>query len=222
MFCSEKDRVRTAPGIGGAFVVPNIYANKAFEYYDFGNGFHKGKVLLFVGTLAYGPNVEGLKWFIETVYPEFKRQHPEGKLVVVGHLGDSSGAEVKRLCQSAEGVELYPNVPDIKEYYKRSSVLVVPLLSGGGTRLKILEGAMACRPVLSTPVGAEGLDLVPGNDLLLFQNAEEFSLRFKELLHAENYHLLVNNAKGAVLEKYSKERFDEAVEKILEKLDREK
>jgi polysaccharide biosynthesis protein PslH len=221
IFCSEKDRMRTAPGIGDAFVVPNIYHNNAFEDYDFGNGFHNGKVLLFVGTLAYGPNVEGLKWFIETVYPEFKRQHPEGKLVVVGHLGDSSGAEVKRLCRSMEGVELYPNVADIKEYYKRCSVLVVPLLSGGGTRVKILEGAMASRPVLSTPVGAEGLELVNGKDLLLFQDSQEFSLRFKEVLEPKRYDSLVNSAKETVLENYSRERFYKAVKKILEKLDRE-
>ena len=190
--------------------------NKTFENHDFGNEFENGKVLLFVGTLFYRPNVEGLKWFIETIYPEFRRRHRDARLLVVGF---SPTEEVRNLCRAAEGVELHANVPDVKEYYKRSWVVVVPLLSGGGTRIKILEAALAGRPVLSTPVGAEGLDLVEGRDLLLFQNAEEFSLRFKKLLDKEKYDSVVSSARDFVRENYSIAKFDEAMKKVVHTID---
>jgi polysaccharide biosynthesis protein PslH len=80
---------------------------------------------------------------------------------------------------------------------QRCGAVVVPLLSGG-TRIKILEAALAGRPVLSTPVGAEGLDLVDGRDLLIFNNCEEFSCKFIDILDVERYNVLTGNAKRVV------------------------
>jgi polysaccharide biosynthesis protein PslH len=219
LFCSEQDRIQEHANWKNKFVVPNTYSNKIFENTDFGNGFKNGKILLFVGMLAYEPNVRGLKWFIESVYPKFKQEHSDAKLLVVGHLGNSSGEDVKKLCRAAQGIELHSNVPDIKEYYKRSMAVVVPILSGGGTRIKILEAALANRPILSTPVGAEGLDLVDGSDLLIFNNPEEFSFKFNEILDKKRYDALTGNAKRIVTKKYSEANFENAMKAVLLKID---
>jgi glycosyltransferase involved in cell wall biosynthesis len=219
LFCSEKDRALFVNGAreGNATVIPNIYCNKSFDNYDFGDGSTNVHTLLFVGGLMYRPNVEGLTWFVETVFPGFKEKYPEAKLLLVGH---SPASEIKKLSERTRGVELYTNVPDIREYYRRSRVLVVPLLSGGGTRIKILEAALAGRPVLSTPVGAEGLDMVSGKDLLFFENKDGFLSQYDRLLTEGVYNSLVHNARKIALTQYSPQRFDSDMEKVLSWIER--
>ncbi|MCU0593723.1 MAG: glycosyltransferase family 4 protein [Desulfobacterales bacterium] len=151
LFCSELDRKKLdRNGSGNTFVVPNIYENRSFEAYAFGDGYQQTNTLLFVGTLHYPPNIEGLKWFIQTIFRKFKSKVPDAKLIVVGH---APAPEVKVLCERETGVELHADAADVREYYQRCRAVVVPLLSGGGTRIKILEAAMTKRPVLSTPLG---------------------------------------------------------------------
>ena len=219
LFCSEKDSALFVNGsrTGNASVVPNIYHNDSFDGYDFGDGFLGVHRLLFVGGLMYRPNVEGLRWFVETVFPRFKRKYPEAKLLLVGH---SPAPEIKKMSKSADGIELHPDVPDIREYYKQSSALVVPLLSGGGTRIKILEAALAGRPVLSTPIGAEGLDMVPDRDLLLFENGDGFLSQYGKLLERDAYDSLVDNSRKVASTKYSPQRFYGDMEKVLSRIDR--
>lgn len=214
LFCSKEDMSRVVGKSNriNSFVVPNIYHNKSFEDYDFGDGFSNGNVLLFVGTLGYGPNSTGLKWFIESVFRDFKERYPDARLLVIGRSPD---IKIKILCENEDGIELYGGVPDVKEYYKKCKAVIVPLLAGGGTRIKILEAALANRPVLSTPIGAEGLDLVDENDLLLFDNAQDFSLQYSKLLDRKKYNSLISNAKHLVLDKYSVQRFNEVMEEVL-------
>ena len=218
LFCSERDRARLIanPQESNAFVIPNIYESKSFDGYDFEDGFKNENILLFVGTLGYGPNSVGLKWFIESVFPDFKKRYSDARLLVVGR---SPNSEIKRICESRDGIELHADVPDIKEYYKKCKAAIVPLLAGGGTRIKILEAASADRPVLSTPAGAEGLDLADDTDLLLFKTAREFSFKYSTLLNREKYNSLIYNAKNLVLDKYSLQRFNEAMKEVLHALE---
>lgn len=217
LFCSEKDRNSFEKNNKNSFVVPNVYENDTFANFDFGDGCQHGNVLLFVGSLFYSPNAEGLTWFIENIFPVFRQAHADARLLVVGR---SPGEEIKDFCSRTEGVSLHPDVADIKEYYQKARAVVVPLLSGGGTRIKILEAALAGRPVLSTPAGAEGLDLVDGKHLLLFHNAEEFSLRYKEILDREKYCSMVSSAQEFVLKYYAINNFGKAMEKVLYAIDK--
>ena len=221
LFCSEEDRKRIVPEVHrkDSFVVPNIYDNVLFEGYDFEDGFRNTDTLLFVGTLEYPPNVEGLKWFVASVYKDFRQRYPHTQLLVVGR---SPTEEVRKLCEATNGIELHVDAPDIKDYYKRCRAVVVPLLSGGGTRIKILEAALAARPVLSTPVGAEGLDLVDEADVLLFENPDEFFAKYSKLSDRDYYSSLVTSAKRCVLEKYSKRTFENAMKQVLNHVDQEK
>lgn len=221
LFCSEGDRKRIVPEAQrkDAFVVPNIYDNALFEGYDFGDGFKNENTLLFVGTLNYPPNVEGLKWFVASVYKEFRKRYPDAKLLVVGRCPSQ---EVRELCEVADGIELHSDVSDIREFYRRSGAVVVPLLAGGGTRIKILEAALAGRPVLSTPVGAEGLDLADETDLLFFENCDEFMVKFSKLSDRNRYNSFIASAKRAVLDRYSKQTFEDAMKRVLNHIDERK
>lgn len=128
-------------------------------------------VLLFTGTLNHPPNAEGIEWFADEAWPAIRARLPDAKLLVVGREPPRS---VTRL-GSRPGIEVVGPVADMREWYARSTAVVVPLLSGGGSRLKILE-ALACgRAVASTSAGAEGLDLAPGRELVIADGAEAFA-----------------------------------------------
>ena len=220
LFCSEIDsnKMKGESNTNNTFVVPNIYHNKSFENYNFGNGLQNGNTLLFVGGMTYAPNIDGLKWFIESFYDDFKRSFSDAKLLVVGR---SPSDEIKKLCGSKDGIELYGDVPDVKKYYKQCTAVIVPLLAGGGTRIKILEAALANRPVLSTPIGAEGLDFTDETNILLFENANEFLTKYIKILNKDKYNELVHNANKYVSNKFSEKNFNDAMEKVLNELNQQ-
>ncbi len=214
LFCSEHDKLAIAGKNKNAFVIPNVYDGGSFNKYEFGNGFNNGNTLLFVGALSYLANIEGLKWFVKYIFPSFRENYPDAKLVVVGA---SPAEDVRTLCQE-KGLELHPDVVDVKEYYRKCKAVIVPLLSGAGTRIKILEAALANRPVLSTPVGAEGLDFKDGNDLLIFRGAEGFLKQYRLINNIEKYDQLSKNARILVEKQFSVSRFNQSMEKVLKSL----
>jgi glycosyltransferase involved in cell wall biosynthesis len=218
LFCSDQDRVRLLHGEArpNAFVVPNAYADPSFAAYDFGDGFPTRNTLLYVGALNYEPNAQGLSWFIESIWPSFAAANPEARLLVVGR---RPSLEVQRLCASRGDIELHSDVPDIKPYYRQARAAVVPVLAGGGTRIKILEAALAHRPVLSTSPGAAGLDFVPERDLLLFDDAAQLRAQYATLMRRDRYQALVRNARDLVMLRYSAQAFDDALAAAVSMLD---
>ena len=129
--------------------------------------------LLFTGTMSHPPNAEGIGWFVRRVLPKV----PDARLLVVGR---DPPERVRRL--AGERVDVTGAVPDIAPYFERATVVVVPLLSGGGTRLKILEALAAGRAVVSTTIGAEGLDVVHERDILLADGVDELAAAPNRLL----------------------------------------
>ena len=212
VFCSESDRALYARKGSSAFVVPNIYENDEMVKQRFRHGHNNGHVLLFVGTLNYYPNVRGLKWFVETIYAQYSATYNGAKLLVVGR---APLDEVKNICSGYAGIELHADADSIIPYYEAAKAIVVPILEGGGTRIKILEAGMTNRPVLSTPMGAYGLDLEEGKDILFFENVEEFMTKYKKLLNREYYNMVSDNMKNIVMRKYSRKSFDNAFYSIL-------
>jgi glycosyltransferase involved in cell wall biosynthesis len=219
LFCSEADRVKVAGDAkqSRAFVVPNTHNNATFETFDFEDGFSNANILLFVGSLHYEPNIDGLQWFVNSIFRRFRECYADGKLLVAGR---SPSKTIRDLCQNQENVELYADPPDLKDLYKCCRAVIVPLHCGGGTRIKILEAALASRPVLTTAVGAEGLRLVAGRDYLVFEDANEFFRRYAQITaNSETYRLLTQNAKQAVCSKNSPRIFSDAVTRVINELD---
>jgi glycosyltransferase involved in cell wall biosynthesis len=129
--------------------------------------------LLFTGLMNYAPNVEGVMWFVREVLPRL----PGATLNVVG----STPAE-EVLALACGQVVVHGEVPDTRPFQRDASVVVAPLLSGAGTRLKILEAAACGNAIVATSVGAEGLELVAGRDLLIADRAEDFASAVRDVL----------------------------------------
>lgn len=121
--------------------------------------------ILFVGTGQYHPNVRGLRWFIEQVLPMLRRHVP----AVLDIVGDPPPLRAE-----APGVTYLGRVAELKPHYERAHAAIVPLFEGSGTRLKAIEAAAWGRPIVSTPLGSEGLALTAGEHFLAAETAQQF------------------------------------------------
>jgi polysaccharide biosynthesis protein PslH len=126
--------------------------------------------ILFFGAINYYPNTEGLLYFLDEVFPLVKRQHPGARLWIVGQLPPAAIAS-----RASEDVIVTGLVDDVRPYLERAAVVIAPLRIGGGTRLKIVEAMAMGKPVVATRLGAEGLDVNDGEDILLADTAEDFA-----------------------------------------------
>jgi glycosyltransferase involved in cell wall biosynthesis len=118
--------------------------------------------LLFLGSLDWRPNLDAVDQFLSRVLPAVRRERPEVEGVLVGR---NPPPALRRRVEGTPGVRLHADVADVRPYIAGSTLLVVPLRIGGGSRLKILEALSMGLPVVSTRVGAEGLCLRDGEHL---------------------------------------------------------
>src|SRR5271168_262526 len=129
-----------------------------------------GHTVLFFGLLATVPNVDGVLYFLREIWPLIAATRPDARFVIIG--ADPAPAI---LGHAGRGVTIVGPVDDLRPHLSAAAVVVVPLRLGSGTRLKILEAWAMARPVVSTALGAEGLDCVPGRHLLIADGPSEFA-----------------------------------------------
>jgi len=153
--------------------------------------------LLFVGVMAYPPNADAVVHFCKSILPLIRRAIPEVRLTVVGH---APPMEVQTLASSGE-VSVTGFVNDPIPYYAGASVCVVPLRAGGGTRLKILEAMALGRPVVTTSIGCEGLDVTDGEHLLIGDTAADFAQQVVRLLSEQELRNRIVVAARSLVEK---------------------
>jgi sugar transferase (PEP-CTERM/EpsH1 system associated) len=135
--------------------------------------------IVFTGSMDYPPNIDAAVWFADEIWPGLRTRMPELRFIVVGRRPPS---EVQALA-ARPGIEVTGEVDDVRPYIANSLAMVVPLRSGGGTRLKILQAmSMAC-PVASTTLGAEGLEVIDGENILL---ADTPRLFMEGVIHLAN------------------------------------
>jgi glycosyltransferase involved in cell wall biosynthesis len=135
--------------------------------------------LLFLGAMDWRPNIDGLHWFASQVLPFIRARRPDCSLQVVGR---NPAADIRELARSDKRVHVTGTVDDVRPYLWKSAVSIVPLRIGGGTRLKIYEAMAAKIPVVSTSVGAEGLDVRDGENIFIADSPQDFADRCVALL----------------------------------------
>jgi polysaccharide biosynthesis protein PslH len=142
------------------------------------------KSIIFVGAMNYYPNIDAALWFARDVWPRLRSLFPECRLTLVG--SDPAPAVLALL--GAEGIEVTGTVQDVRPFYHHADVALAPLRMGGGTRLKILEAMAAGVPVISTAVGAEGLAVESGRNILIADetNPESWVRAFRSLGESES------------------------------------
>ena len=173
------------------------------------------KEVLFVGSMDWLPNQDGVEWMADKVWPLVRKEHPQAVFRVVGR---NPPRNVTRLAESA-GIEILGGVPDIRPYLKTAAVCVVPLLVGGGTRLKMYEYMVTGRPVVSTSIGAEGLPIEPGKHWVRADGETEFAVAINELLsHAERRNEIGLAGSRFVRERYSSFAIAKQYEGILQEV----
>ena len=134
--------------------------------------------VLHLGTMFWPPNVHGVLWFAREVLPLIHQQVPEARFVVVGK---NPPADVQALAADPR-IEVTGYVTDPMAYLEASDAFVVPLHAGGGMRVKIVDGWLWGLPIVSTPIGAEGIKVQDGANLLLAENAPSFARATVRLL----------------------------------------
>ncbi len=168
---------RVAPGGTSLAVIPN-----GVDIGHYANSFGRPAIdtLIYAGALTYGPNFDAIKFFLGEILPLIRRERPQVELRITGR---AEQAQVKNLPLSPNnGVIFTGYLDDIRPAIANSWVSIVPLRIGGGTRLKILESLALGTPVIATCKGAEGLELVPGRDLLIADEPAEFAAAVLHLL----------------------------------------
>jgi polysaccharide biosynthesis protein PslH len=163
----DEATIRSALPRGLTAVVPNAVDTAFFS--PCGRPREHGTIL-FYGTLSYYPNLDGLLFFLREVMPIVRRGHPSARLKVVG--ADPPEA-IRRF--EASDITFTGFVPDLRPHLESASVVIAPLRIGGGTRLKVLEAMAMAAPVVSTSLGAEGIAVTSGREVLLADTAESFA-----------------------------------------------
>jgi glycosyltransferase involved in cell wall biosynthesis len=133
--------------------------------------------VVFLGSMDWEANIDGAEYFCREIWPDMLRRVPTARFQIVGR---NPAPRVQRL--ASESVEITGSVPSVVPYLASAAVFVVPLRIGGGTRLKIFEGMAMGRAVVSSSVGAEGLNVTHGRDALLADTPSAFSDAVVDLL----------------------------------------
>jgi polysaccharide biosynthesis protein PslH len=168
--------------------------------------------LLFTGSMDWMPNIDGILWFAREVLPLIRRQSPACSLTIAGRRPPAS----VRALGADPAIRVTGTVDDIRPYFWGAKIAIVPLRVGSGTRLKIYEAMAAGAAVVSTTIGAEGLEVSPNDNIRLADSTEDFASACLELLN--NAAERIRQAQSAlrlVRERFSWEVVAESFEKIL-------
>lgn len=177
--CSDHDRalLQALEPILPMFVVPNVVDVDEYPH----DGREDARKILFQGGLDWYPNRDAVEFFITQILTKIRSQVPEARFVVAGR---NPPEEFRQRLSRVSGVEFTGTVPDMRAEIASAAVCVVPLRMGSGTRLKILEAAAMAKPIVSTNLGAEGLEFLKGEEILLEDDPSAFASAVAKLLKA--------------------------------------
>lgn len=155
--------------------------------------------LFHIGAMDWMPNRESVEWLLDEVWPVVHREVPQARLYLAGRRMPRKWMEA-----SIEGVNVVGEVPDAGHFIAGKQINVVPLLSGSGIRVKIIEAMAAGKAVVTTTVGAQGIDFTEGENLLVADTPQQFAAQIKRLVEDQEYCRSV----GAAAARLVAERYD--------------
>ncbi len=173
--------------------------------------------ILSISTLFYPPNADGLRWFVNQVFPLVRNQVPGARLTIVGSRPPRDILELGR--RNADCVQVSGYVPDLQPYLERAALIIVPVRAASGMRVRILEALARGIPVVTTKTGVEGIDAVNREHLLVADEPLEFARAVVTLLKNPTLgEQMARNGRCLVEEKYDWQRVLPKLEEVYESL----
>jgi len=154
------------------------------DLYPFKNNYNESDeiTIFYIGSLDWIPNIEGLKWFIVSVWAKIKEQYPG---IVFRVAGRNPVRSVVKLMKKYD-IEFVGEISDSQKYFLDNTIMVVPLFSGSGMRVKIIEGMAYGKTIVSTKKGAEGIDYTEGENIIIAESAKDFIQQICKLIKNPN------------------------------------
>ena len=211
----DAQQVRQDYGAQHVYDVPTGVDTTYFSVRD--SGTENKNNLVFTGSMDWLPNIDSIRFFAQSILPIIKETVPEVTLTVVGR---NPSPELLKLADLDRSIIVTGRVEDVRPYIESAAIYVVPLRIGGGTRLKIYESMAMGKPVVSTTIGAEGLPVTAGKDILIADTAADFAASIIYLLQNPKISReIAATAEAKVREKFGwptvAKRFSEICEKTV-------
>jgi glycosyltransferase involved in cell wall biosynthesis len=169
---------------------------------------------IFVGSMDWLANIDGVLYFAREILPLIRRRRPRASFAVVGR---KPSAEVLDLARQDAGITVTGTVADVRPYLWASRLSIVPLRIGGGTRLKIYEAMAAKSPLVSTSIGAEGLEYTDGENIRIADSPQDFANQCLDLLdHPQDAARIAEAAWQMVEARYTWDKVAEKFDEFLE------
>ena len=153
--------------------------------------------LSFIGSLDWLPNLEGIEWFIDNVIPQLIEQFPNLKLHIAGRNMPSDFLQ-----KNNTAIIIHGEVENAHDFIKGHTIMIVPLFSGSGMRVKILEGMALNRVILTTTIGVEGINAKHGEHLMIVDTAEDFIVHIKKCIQQSNILKVIGQNARQFIEQY--------------------
>ena len=170
--------------------------------------------LFHLGSMDWLPNLEGIYWFLDKVWPNVHKNDPKVTLDLAGIKMPQHMLEMKM-----KNVRVQGKIPDALEFMSAGRIMVVPLFSAGGMRVKIIEGMALGKAIITTSIGAEGIAIKDGKNIMIANDAAQFSKAIKQLTtDADLCTEIGNNARATITKKYSNAVFCEELSQFYQGL----
>lgn len=171
--------------------------------------------LLFLGTMTWEPNRNGLLWFMQNVIPELYNKKINFSLDVVGK---NPSDEIMQLANKSKNINVAGYVESTEEYFEKCDVMIVPLFVGSGQRVKIIESFSRGFPVISTTVGAEGLSYVDDENIIIANTVAQFADKIVKIQDRDFYKKIAKNSRKTYEDKYSCESVQQKILKSIKNI----
>ena len=208
----DKKLLKDITGVGNIEVIEN---GVDIDYFSPSENVEKNKVIIFAGRLDQYSNRESILYFCSKIWPLIKKKHPDVRFTIIGN---NPPAKLAEIAENDRNIELLGYVDDVRPFFANAMISVCPIKDGGGTRIKILDALAMGMPIVSTSIGCEGIDVTPGEDVLIADTPEDFADKVDRIITDIGIRRSMSkNARKTAEDNYSWKAISEKLDRLYSK-----